>query len=125
MMDNDWGKGCITFVILMVIGYVIIGAIGGTIKTEVTVNPTFTPQYAETTTFEESMTSHHFLYGLVTGNQPDTSEVLDKYLDSGDKLAELTVTTKFTWLNLLISTVTLGIYIPTTVDIKGTIIKSP
>lgn len=123
-MEDRIVPGCVVTLIVLIIFYVIIGVIGGSVKTEVTIYPSGT-YTSGGTTFEDSATSHHFLYGLVTGEQPDTEEILDKYMESDEQLSKITVTTKFTWVNLLVTICTLGIYVPTTVDIKGEIIESP
>jgi hypothetical protein len=73
--------------------------------------------------FSEEMTARHWLFGLVQGEQPDLKLELNKYIRQGDRVTEMTVWTRRTVIDLLLTGITLGIYTPVTVTIEGAIVR--
>ena len=107
----------------MLIGLVIILLAGGVWRTELT----FTPGSNSVGTqvpFEENLTANHFLGGLVQGGQPDLNQVLAKHVGQGEQVTGLTIITRHTLVNCLLTGVTLFIYSPVTVTIRGKVGRS-
>jgi hypothetical protein len=108
------GVFCLIFVVLLL-------ALGGVWRTEVTFAPAAVAGSANSVPFEETLTARHYLDGLIQGAQPDLKQALAKYVRSGEQVTELTITTKHTFTDCLVTGVTLGIYAPITVTIRGTV----
>jgi len=114
---DDSVKGC--FGIASLIALVVVLLVGGLWRTEVTYIPEAAGNFGTQVPFEEDLTARHFLGGLVQGSQPDLKPVLAKYVRPGEQLTELTVVTRHTFVNNLLTGVTLFIYSPVTVTVRG------
>jgi|SRR5271157_3464070 len=71
------------------------------------------------TSFEETITARHWLGGLVQGPQPNLQSELAKYVREGETVTQLTIVTRHTVTDFIVTIVTIGIYSPVTVDIRG------
>jgi hypothetical protein len=76
-----------------------------------------------TVPFREELTARHWVVGLIQGEQPDFGKHLRKYIRPGDRIARIGVMTRRTAVDLLLSLVTLGIYVPVTVTVEGEIVR--
>lgn len=115
--------GCIGQAIGAVVFLAILFWIGGLWRTEVTYVPPNAKAGSAQIPFEEKLNARHWVAGLVKGKQPDLQEALRKHLQEGGELSQLTIMTKYSWADMLLAAVTLGIYTPYTVIIKGSISK--
>lgn len=120
MDENLQTIGCVWGIVFIVFLVVMIFT-GGIYRTEVTYTFLSGGDVTSHTTFEENFTARHWLAGLVKGKQPDLQEALAKYVRQGEQIAQLTVITKHTVVTFLLSGITLGIYCPQTVTVRGTI----
>lgn len=113
--------GC--FIMLVIIGVLTI-VLGGVWRTEVAWS---VPQPAgvegKDVTLEQSTGASHWLVGLVKGKQPDVKDLLGKLMQPGDQVKEVSVVTRHSWTDNLVTGVTLGIYAPVTVDVKMTVVR--
>lgn len=118
-MDEDLQvMGCIWLV--GIVGVLIIAlVIGGTFRAEVTFHPPGTEPTTSDKTFEQEFTSRHWVGGLIKGEQPDLQGWLDHHLHPGEQVTELTVVTKHTVGDMLLTLVTVGIYSPETLVVRG------
>jgi len=116
-MEEKWqaGCGCLT----TIIGFVVLYWIGGVWRTEVTYSPNVSGTIGETVTFEEKLNARHWLVGFVKGKQPDLQEAVSKHLTDGKQLTRLTIFSRHTLVDNILTVVTLGIYTPVTVTVKG------
>ena len=109
--------GCIVL-ILMITATVLIIVLGGLWRTEVSYSfPTTVT--GKTVPFEEDLTSHHYLFALVRGGQVNLNQVLGKYVTGGAQIKELTIMTRHTFVNSLLTGITVWIYCPVTVTVRG------
>lgn len=115
--------GCIVQFVVVAIVVVVMALVGGNFRTELTY--TFIPEKTSATIgqFEETLNSRHWLFGLIKGEQPDLQKAPIKFLREGEQVSEITITTKHTWKDVLISVVTVGVYCPMTVVVQGKISK--
>jgi hypothetical protein len=120
-MDQQNVLGCVGIVGLILL--VIVAIVGGTHRTEITFVPSDVAAAGPQTEFKESLNSNHWVFGLVKGRQPDLQAALGKYLRAGDQVTKLTIVTRHTWLNFLLTGVTMGIYCPQSIVVKGTIAR--
>jgi hypothetical protein len=69
-------------------------------------------------------TSHsvHGLFGMVTITQANLNKNLAQQLVGGTGVAQLKITTKSGWLDMLVTGLTLGLIVPRTVVYEGVII---
>jgi hypothetical protein len=114
--------GCIVWVVALAVIMVITAIVGGTWRTDVTFTPAVTVT-GKVVPFQEEFTANHWLAGLMQGEQPDLKVRMAKYLQPNDQVGTITINTKHTMTNTLVSLVTLGIYLPVTVTVKGEIIR--
>ena len=98
--------------------------VGGSFRTEVTYISPHVNQTNDQIPFEENLEAKHWLLGLMQGKQPDLQKSLAKYVCPGEQITKLTIITKHSWLDQLITGITLLIYCPETVTIKGTIART-
>ncbi len=115
--------GCIGQVIGVVIAAVLILWVGGLWRTEVTYVPSHLKAGSTQISFEEKLNARHWAAGFIKGKQPDLQEALSKHLQEGGEITRLTIMTKYSWADMLLTAVTFGIYTPYTVIVKGTISK--
>lgn len=109
--------GIIVFVVLMVIMILV----GGNFRTEVSFSPVVATNRSSEISFEENLTARHWIGGLVKGKQPDLQLVLGKYLKADNQVSHISIVTRHTFMNYLVTLVTLGIYSPMSVTIQGKI----
>ncbi len=119
MNENALKNGCIMQLLVFIGLLVALAVIGGSWRTEVIYRPPTKASSSDLTPFEEVWTANHFLGGVIRGEHKDLGPVLAKYIRPGEELTELSVTTKLTIGNVLLSMVTLGIYTPNTVEVRG------
>jgi hypothetical protein len=122
-MDEQYSTaaGCISVIGIIVLIVMVIT--GGSFRTEVTYIPPNVQNVEEQMTFEEDLDAQHWLLGLIKGQQPDLQKAIAKYVRPGEQITKLTILTRHTWLDSFLSGITLFIYCPQTVTIKGTIAK--
>ena len=111
-----WGLICIVFLVVVIFT-------GGTFRTAVTFEVPRVVEGAEEVPFEETFSARHWLGGVIRGEQVDLEAWLDGAVRDGEQVARLTVETKHTVTDLLLMGVTLGIYAPETVVVRGTIYR--
>jgi len=114
--------GCIwvAFAVAVFIATIIVG---GNFRTEVTFTSPGVSDVSNPIPFEEKLRANHWLFALIKGSQPDFQSFVDKYALEGKRITQLTIITKHNWLNYLIMGVTIGIYCPMKVIVKGTLEK--
>ena len=111
--------GCLS-VLVPIIFFVFLVILGGSFRTELNISlgvnngSNFQPVV-------ENVTAEHWCFGLIQGDQPDIQKIIAKNLRHGDTLSEMSIVTKHTWQDVLMCTVTLGIFCPETVSVKLTI----
>lgn len=115
--------GCVAQVVAIVVAFLILFLVGGSFRTEVSLRLTPGVQ-GETITFEEQMKARHWLGGLIKGKQPDLNEVLRKYTMGGDRISEITIDTRHSFGDCVVTVITLSIYSPVTVTVSGTVVSS-
>jgi len=111
----------------LVFGIIVIGVaffVGGIFRTPVEMSFPGAGDSGDSIRFEEQFTARHWLIGIIQGKQPDVSTALARYFGEGDRLGEMTVVTRHTAVDMLIMGVTLSIYCPKTVTVRGTIYKA-
>jgi len=96
---------------------------GGAWRTDI---PVQLPEKAEGATlpFEESLTARHWFWGLYQGQQANVRLALGKFLREGEEVSEMTITTRLTASDCLLTIATLGIYSPVTVTVRGRILTA-
>lgn len=121
-MDEEMqtALGCVWGVVGIVFLVVTIFT-GGTFRTAVTFEVPQVVEGAEEVPFEETFSARHWLGGLIRGEQVDLETWLHGAVRDGEQVARLTVETKHTVTDLLLTGITLGIYAPETVVVRGTI----
>jgi hypothetical protein len=99
----------------------LVGALltGGTFRTEVTYQPPTLGELAGEVPFEQTITVRHWLGGLVQGDAVDLDHHLGRLLRDGEQITGISVETRHTVSDLLVSGLTLGIYTPETVIVRG------
>ena len=76
----------------------------------------------EGTPFRTTSHTVHGLFGLVTISKANLKKGLSQQLVGGTGVAQLKITTKSRWSDLLISGLTLGLIVPRTVIYEGVVI---
>ena len=74
--------------------------------------------------FEETEGVAFTFWGLGVAKQSDPASVLSKYLEKGNKISNLRITTERSFVDSLVGGLTLGLYNPWTVRYEGEIIKA-
>lgn len=121
-MDEDAAKaqagcGCIGLIVALILAAVL----GGYWRTDVTYTAPAAENAVNPVQFEEDLTARHFLGGLVKGEQPDLDAAVAKHVGKGKRLKNLTITTRHSIKDIGLTIVTLTIYAPVTVTVKGTV----
>lgn len=105
---------------------------GGLIRTEVRIpdsrqsGPSApTTQRPAAVAFREELKAQHWIAGLVQGDQPDIDAALRKYVRPGEKFAMLTIGTRRTAGDVVLSMLTLQVYVPVTVVVEGEVVRLP
>lgn len=122
-MDDDFIAVRIFLGLIGIVILIVTIIVGGSFRTEVTYIPPGITKVSEQTSFEENLVARHWLFGLKKGQQPNLQKALAKYVRPGEQITKLTIITKHTWQDGLITGFTLLIYCPQTVTIKGTIAR--
>ena len=74
------------------------------------------------TPFSTRAHSMHALFGLVTLSHADLQKALARQLVGGEQIAQLRITAKSRWSDVLLTVLTLGLLVPRTVTYQGVII---
>lgn len=123
-MDNQNPLVGVIFGVIGSATLIVSIIIGGSFRTEVTFIPPTIVQTGEQIPFEENLDAKHWFLGLMQGKQPDLQEALAKYVRPGEQITKMTILTKHSWLDQLVTGLTLFIYCPETVIVKGTISRT-
>lgn len=123
-MDNQNPLVGVIFGVIGSATLIVSIIIGGSFRTEVTFIPPSIVQTGEQIPFEENLDAKHWFLGLMQGKQPDLQEALAKYVRPGEQITKMTILTKHSWLDQLVTGLTLFIYCPETVTVKGTISRT-
>jgi hypothetical protein len=75
--------------------------------------------------FKVNATSVHALFGLFTLSRASLDKALAAQLVGGRGVADVTIKVRSRWSDLLISGLTLGLFIPRTVTFEGVITGTP
>ncbi|MFA5014162.1 MAG: hypothetical protein WC549_01285 [Actinomycetota bacterium] len=118
---RNWKLGCISMLIFLAIGLLILGLVGGSYRTNIVIDFNHDTDKVDEITFKEEIRVNHFLYGLTKGDTIELEDYLSKNSLSWEEISQLKIITKYSWLNALITMVTLGIYCPNTVLLEGTV----
>ena len=73
--------------------------------------------------FDDSEGTAFLFWGLVKQGNPRPERIFARYVERGEKIANLRITTQSSFVDGLISTITLGIYNPWTIHYEGDIVK--
>ena len=119
--ERGQGEVVVVWIIGILLAVVLQIVLGGLWRTEVTYTPVLTERIVGEVPFEETFTARHWLGGLIKGEQPDLKPRLSKYLRDKERVTELTVRVRHSFVDNLLTIVTLVIYTPVTVDVKGKI----
>ncbi len=111
--------GCGCFLIILI----LVALTGGAWRTEVVYTPPVPGTVAEQVQFSEDLNARHWVAGIFQGEQPDLQQAVKKHVTEGTQLLQMTVTTKHTLVDTLLTGITLGIYCPVTVNVRGTVGK--
>lgn len=111
--------GCGCFLIILV----LIAVTGGAWRTEVVYTPPVPGTVTEQVQFSEDLNARHWVLGFIQGEQPDLQQAIKKHISEGAQLLQMSVTTKHTFVDTLLAGVTIGIYCPLTVNVRGTVGK--
>lgn len=113
------GCGCGVLGLAALIAAIVLG---GTWRTDIAC--TFpTSAAGHIMTFEERLNARHWVAGFVRGEQPDLPDALRRNMQPGDVLQELVITTRHSVLDNILAGVTLAVYTPVTVDVKGKYVR--
>ena len=116
--------GCLLQLVATVIVAVVAIAADGTWRTEISFRVGDEARAGGGIPFEESYTARHWLLGLVRGDQPDGNLALAKYVKTGERVTDLSIRVRHTALDLLLTSVTFGIYSPMTITVQGKIARA-
>ena len=85
------------------------------------------PGMASKGSFEVTLQATWTLFGLTPLKEPDLSSVLQKEIRAlgGNAVMGLTIVTHQTFLDGLLGVVTIGLYIPRTITLKGQVVEVP
>lgn len=111
--------GCGCLLVLLV----LIAITGGAWQTEVVYTPPVPGTVVEQVQFSEELNARHWVFGIFQGQQPDVQQAVKRHVVEGSQLLQMTVVTKHTIKDMLLSGVTIGIYCPVTVNVRGTVGK--
>lgn len=100
---------------------VMVILLGGTWRTEVTFPLVDSVPKGAEISFEEHLTARHWVFGLVQGEQPDVKQSLAKFARSGERVTSITLQTRHTFVDILLTGLTWGIYAPVTMTVRGKI----
>jgi hypothetical protein len=120
-MDEQSVFGCLGIGGLIIL--IVILIVGGSFRAEVTYVPPNLAASGDQTAFRENFKSHHWLCGLIKGKQPDIQKATEKFVRAGEQITKLTIITKHTIVDYLLTGITLTIYSPMTVTVKGSIAR--
>ena len=115
--------GCVFWFIFFVVFVIVAIAVGGTWRTRVSLPPGTTLK-GRSVPFKENLNARHWLMGLIKGKQPDLQTALSKHMRKGDVMGEISITTRHTIVDHLLTGITLGIYSPVTVTVEGNVITA-
>jgi hypothetical protein len=77
------------------------------------------------TPFKTSSHSFHALFGVLTVGHANLQKSLARQLVGGQGVAQLRITTKSRWSDVLVTVLTAGLLVPRTVTYEGVIIGRP
>lgn len=118
MADENNAKGGFARMVVGIIFLVMAGASGGTFRTAATYTPPgMTPGKGDTV-IEEAVTVRHWFLGLVPGDGLDVQSMIHRHKQSGKRVTQVSVTTKHTVADLLLTGLTFGVYAPDTVVLQ-------
>jgi hypothetical protein len=75
--------------------------------------------------FKVHSTSLHMLFGLVTISQASLQKSLANQLVGGKSVADVRIKVRSRWSDILITGLTLGLFVPRTVEFEGVIVGTP
>src|ERR1700730_5226582 len=89
-----------------------IGALvaGGTFRTELSYVQPGAENVAADERPEQTFTSRHWIWGLIQGKQPDLQSSLDVFVHPDPEMTRMTIVTKHSVTDGLLTGLTLGIY---------------
>jgi hypothetical protein len=111
------------FYLLMLLAGLVQIPLGGVFRSEMTMVEA-KPGQEVGAKFSETATARHWLLGYIQGRQPSVRELVAKHVRSDEEVADLTVTTSHRWTDNLLAGVTLFIYSPVTIEVKGHVAKA-
>ena len=112
--------GCGCFIIILI----LIAVTGGEWRTEMVYYTPLVPgTVSEQVQFSEDLNAKHWVLGFVQGEQPNLQQAIKKHVAEGTQLLQMTITTKHTFVDTLLTGITIGIYTPLTVNVRGTVGK--
>ncbi len=117
--------GCVTQIVGFMIYLIIAGAIGGTFRTPLSYHMTAPGPAGVSAEFRETQKARHFIGGLAQGEMPRIERLVSKHVRPEDTLTDLSVRTRHTVGDTLLTIVTLGVYAPMTVDVEGRYTRPP
>ena len=116
--------GCLSQLVVFALAVVVAIVVGGTWRTEIAFKVAEAAREGAGIPFEESYTARHWLMGLIQGDQPNGNLTLAKYLKSGERVTDLSVSVRHTAVDLLVTSVTIAIYSPVTITVQGKIARA-
>src|SRR5262245_41236573 len=120
-MDNETQQSMLVRGFAGLIFLIIAFLVGGTFRTEINVSPRGVSDSVTGMEFTETLHAHHWLVGLIRGKQPAVEEEVAKYVRGGERISHLTVGMRYSGTDILVSGLTLGVYCPQTVIVRGTV----
>lgn len=120
MDDNKGLASCGCSLIGGVLGLVLLYFVGGVWRTEVSYVPSGAENVVNPVQFEETLNARHWALGFIKGQQPDLQQALSKHLKENKRLTQLSIDTRHSALDYLLMGVTIGVYCPITVTVRGT-----
>lgn len=118
MDDESNAKAGFARMVMGIIFLVLAGTSGGTFRTAATYTPPGVAPSKGDTVIEEAITVQHWFLGLVPGNGLDVQTLIDRHKQSGKRVTQVSVMTKHTVADLLLTAVTFGVYAPDTVVLQ-------
>ena len=129
-LENKTAIGCGCTTALAMVAFVVFQIVlGGLWRTEFNWTPpapaasAAASQGAEVP-FEVKLNANHWLWGLVKGEQANTQQAVNGHVRPGDQLKELKVVFRHSFVDNILCGVTLGIYTPVTVDVRGVVVQA-
>ena len=111
------GCGCFLIILILVL------VTGGAWRTEVVYTPSVPGTVTEQTEFSEDLNARHWVLGFFPGEQPDLQAAVKKHVPEGSQLLQMRIMTKHSVVDTLLAGITIGIYTPVTVAVRGTVGK--